>query len=108
MRTPSWQSVVVSVLFLGLVGYIVHFCGTKANTFDEFAKYWGLFATIIGVVTGAIPSYFFHSEAMQANARAATAEAGATKAKERAEIYAAHLPPDRVESIRADHPSIFD
>lgn len=78
-------SLVMGGAYLVLVGAIMWFCAKETSTFDDFAKYWGLFGTIIGVVTGAIPAFFFKAQAEQAQGQAATAQADAINAKAQVE-----------------------
>lgn len=108
MNTPSWQSVIIAALFLALVAFIIVFCGTQADTFDEYSQYWGLFSMIAGVTTGAIPSFFFHSEAKEAKKRATDAQDEIKRGKEREMFLAGKLHPDTFDAIKAAHPSLFN
>jgi hypothetical protein len=61
---PSWPSAVVAVAFIALVGLMFY-----VAVDHDFATIWAGVGTVVGVVTGAIPSYFFHAEAKKANAQ---------------------------------------
>lgn len=100
MVKPSWRSVVVGLAYLALVVFLVLFCAKETETFDEYSKYWGLFATLIGVATGAIPSFFFHAQAAEANQRADQAQA-------RAETIAGLAPTTVLEQARTVNPTAF-
>jgi hypothetical protein len=65
MNNQSWQSVVVAVSMIALVGLMFY----EAANSSDFSTIWAGAGTLVGVVTGAIPSYFFHQEAKTANAK---------------------------------------
>ncbi|HEX6287434.1 MAG TPA: hypothetical protein VFZ80_08100 [Acidimicrobiia bacterium] len=93
--TPSWQSVVVALAIIGLVGLFFVVGLTQTEDVDEFLKLWGGLGTIVGVVAGAIPSFFFKMQADKAVAqadraisRAETATTTAMQLSERAQALA--------------------
>jgi uncharacterized membrane protein YdjX (TVP38/TMEM64 family) len=65
MNKPSWQAVVVAVAFVALVAFMFY----EAAQSSSFSTVWAGAGTLVGVVTGAIPSYFFHQDAKTANAK---------------------------------------
>jgi hypothetical protein len=85
---PSWPSAIVAVAVIALVGLMFW----KAVDTD-FAKVWAGVGTVVGVVTGAIPSYFFHAQAQKASARA--------------EAISAEAPAEAVTAARAKVPQAF-
>ena len=85
---PSWQATVVALGFLGLVGVMFW---RAVDT--DFATVWAGVGTIVGVVTGAIPAFFFHSQAKSALATA-------DKAARRAEAYAAIAPAAAAQRVQ--------
>jgi hypothetical protein len=88
MSQPSWPSTVVAVAFIALIGTI--FWRAVDN---DFATIWSGVGTLLGVVTGAIPSYFFHTEAKKASARA--------------EAIAGEATPEAVAAARSRAPEAF-
>jgi hypothetical protein len=88
MGSPSWPSAVVALGFLGLVGLMFW----KAAEGD-FTTIWTGVGTVVGVVTGAIPSYFFQQQAEKASARA--------------EAIAAEAPSEAVAAARERNPQAF-
>jgi hypothetical protein len=77
---PSWQSTLVGLGFIGLVALMFW---RATEHLDQFDVIWAGVGSIVGVVTGAIPGFFFARAGHQA----------AREASERAELYAAHIEP---------------
>lgn len=79
---PSWPSAVVALGFLALIGFMFYLAVE-----NDFETVWAGAGTIVGVAVGAIPSYFFHQQAQQAEARAdaitAVADAGLVEEAQR-------------------------
>jgi hypothetical protein len=69
---PSWPSAFVAVFLIALVGLMFH----EAVTHD-FATVWAGAGSIVGVVVGAFPSYFFAQQAQRAERRAQLAAGAA-------------------------------
>lgn len=88
MENPSWPSAFVAVAIIALVGVMFW----KAVDAD-FTTIWTGVGSVVGVVTGAIPAYFFHTQARKASARA--------------EAIAAEASPDAVEAARKKAPKAF-
>lgn len=75
--TPSTrQATVVAVLYLLLVG-VIAVVALHEYSIDDFLKVWAVLGTLIGVLTGAVPSYFFALSAGNASEAQARAEAKA-------------------------------
>jgi hypothetical protein len=85
---PSWPSAVVAVAIIALVGVMFW----KAVD-EDFQAIWTGVGTVVGVVTGAIPAYFFRVDAQKAAARA--------------EAISAEAPAEAVEAARAKAPQAF-
>jgi hypothetical protein len=85
---PSWPSAVVAVAIIALVGVMFW----KAAE-EDFTTIWTGVGSIVGVVTGAIPAYFFHTQAQKASVRA--------------EAISAEAEPRAVEAAREKHPEAF-
>jgi hypothetical protein len=88
MTNPSWPSAFVAVAIIALVGLMFW----KAVD-NDFTTVWTGVGSVVGLVTGAIPAYFFHTEAQKAGARA--------------EAIAAEASPDVVQAARAKAPEAF-
>jgi hypothetical protein len=67
------QSTLVAVCFIILVGAIT-VTALAVYKVDEFLKVWAVVGTLVGVVTGAIPSFFFAVSAGKAQAERGKAE----------------------------------
>ena len=85
---PSWQSAVVAIAIVALVAFMF-----KEAVDHDFTTIWAAVGTVVGVVTGAIPSFFFKQQAQQAQQEA-------TAAHEDAKVYAAAADPNVVAQLR--------
>lgn len=92
--------ILMGLAYLALVVFIMVFCAIESNGFDEFSKYWGLFGTLIGVATGAIPAFFFKTQADKAGDRA-------DQATKRAEILAGITEPEKIDRLQQSNPDLF-
>ncbi len=108
MTSSSAGSVLIGVAYLLLVVFLLLFCGWRTTTFDDFAKYWGLFGTIVGVVTGVIPAYFFKVKADASDARAADADRRADREAQKAQLYAAAAAAPEAQQVSHDHRELFE
>lgn len=100
MMATKVGPILIGLAYLALVVFIILFCADQSNGFDEYSKYWGLFATLLGIATGAIPSFFFKAQTDKANEQAA-------KESARAQAYASAADPDKVEAMKAATPELF-
>jgi hypothetical protein len=57
-HSPSWQSTVIAVAFVALVGCIFLVVYSR-DGIDAAMQAWGAVGTVVGVLTGAVPTYFF-------------------------------------------------
>lgn len=64
-KGPSWPSAVVAVFLIALVGLMFY----EAVNHD-FATIWAGAGSVVGVLVGAIPSYFFQQQAQTAQRQA--------------------------------------
>jgi len=92
--------ILMGLAYLALVVFLILFCANRTSTYADFSKYWGLFGTLVGVATGAIPSFFFKAQADQANANA-------QNASKKAVAYASIADPTLAEGLRKDHPDLL-
>ncbi len=111
MAEPSDNSnagpILMGLAYIGLVVFIMVFCAKQTSNFDDFSGYWGLFATLIGVATGAIPSFFFKAQADNAQQQANNAQQKADQASAKAELLSGALDPGVVQQLRAANPHLF-
>lgn len=73
---PSWQSTVVGVAFIAAVTGIFIVVVAK-DGIDAGLKAWAAIGTVVGVITGVVPTYFFSRTAAstaQQYAKSAQAE----------------------------------
>lgn len=99
--------ILMGVAYLALVVFIIVFCATETTSFDDYSQYWGLFGTLVGVATGAIPSFFFKTQADRAAERAEDEAGRAAKESTKAQLYAGAADPARIEALRAADPGLF-
>jgi hypothetical protein len=85
---PSWQSTVVALGFIAFAGLTVYVAATSNNG-TNFSTIWAGVGTVIGVLTGAIPAYFFKQQA-DAQTKKATAFAGLLPPATYTELTTAH------------------
>jgi hypothetical protein len=90
----------MGIAYLGVVVFIMIFCARQTSNFDDYSKYWGLFATLVGVATGAIPSFFFKTQADKQTDRA-------DKESQKAQLFASVANKEDAENIQATHPHLF-
>ena len=60
---PSVMSTVVAALFLALVAYVFWVATRAPFNKDNFQTIWTAVGPLVGVLTGAIPAYFFRAQA---------------------------------------------
>jgi hypothetical protein len=60
MDQRLWAAVIIALAFMGLVALMFVLAVTH-----DFATVWAGVGTVVGVVTGAIPSFFFGAKANQ-------------------------------------------
>lgn len=92
--------VIIAIGYLVLMGFIIIWIGAETDSFSEFSQYWGLFGLLVGVATGAIPSFFFNSKANK------EAERAAAESK-KAQLFAAAAPHDLAMRITTDNAELF-
>ena len=63
-----WQATIVAVAFMAFVAvmFLLTPLAYGQGGIDTALKVWAAFGTLLGVITGAIPSYFFHQQAQSA------------------------------------------
>ena len=99
--TPSpKQATVVAVGYVLLVG-VIAVVALDNYSVDDFLKVWAVLGTLIGVLTGAVPSYFFALSA--SGARAAQEQAD-----QRSQVILGAADPKVIEKAKELHPDLFD
>jgi hypothetical protein len=68
-RASEWPAATVAIAFLGFVAAIFLSVYYRDGV-DAALKVWGAIGTVVGVLTGAIPSYFFRRAAQMAQRNA--------------------------------------
>lgn len=71
---PAAAVAVAFIAFVAAIFLVVY----EHGGIDAALKAWGAIGTIVGVVTGAIPSFFFHQAATTAQQTALTAQRNAS------------------------------
>jgi hypothetical protein len=106
-NNPSWQSTVIAVAFIGLVGAIFLTVYSR-DGIDAALKAWGAVGTIIGVLTGAIPTYFFGKAANETlRERGNELKEKADEAERKIEaIYMTNS--DIAKQVRERYPHLFE
>lgn len=77
-NAPSWPSTIIALALIALVGGVFIVVFEKEGT-ESALEVWAALGTIIGVLVGAIPTYFFGQQSV------AAAKEGTQVAKEAAE-----------------------
>jgi hypothetical protein len=96
MNQQNWPAAIVALGFLGLLGVMFW----RATGSGDFTTIWASVGTVVGVVVGAIPSYFFKTQADAVRGQA-------DRARKRAELYAGAMEPQAVQKVHENHPELF-
>ena len=64
-QQSQWPAAAVAIAFLAFVA-LVFLVVYGHGGIDDALKAWSAIGTVVGVLTGAIPSYFFHQTAQRA------------------------------------------
>jgi Na+/glutamate symporter len=64
-NSPSWQSTIIALALIALAGGIFIVVFEKEGT-SSALKVWAALGTIVGVLAGAIPTYFFGQQTVAA------------------------------------------
>jgi len=108
------QSAWIASLFVLLVG-VITVTALRSYKIDEFLKVWAVIGTLVGVVTGAIPSFFFSSAsaaaqmtAQQAQMTAQQASLQHARAEAKVQTLLGLAEPSLVERAGALRPDLFN
>ncbi len=97
------QSTWIATVLVILLGAIV-VCALLVYPVDAFLKVWAVLGTLVGVVTGAIPGFFFASSAQR---RASEAQQGQRTTQDKVETLMGLADPSMVEAARDVRPDLF-
>ena len=113
-QTVAWQSVVVAVAVIGVVGAIAITAIAKYSTVDEALKLWSALSGLVGLITGAFVTYFFtrgtiqqaQQEKSQAIQQTRIATAEKTTALQAAGVLAGHMDKDSFQQLKETEPAV--
>jgi enamine deaminase RidA (YjgF/YER057c/UK114 family) len=113
-QTVSWQSAVVAIAVIAIVGGIAITAIVKYSTVDEALKFWSALSGLVGLITGAFVTFFFSRATVQQaqqekgqaiqQTRAATAEK--TTALKAAGLLAGHMDKDSFQQLKESEPAV--
>jgi hypothetical protein len=106
-RGPGWPEAVVAIFFIGFAGLALWL----GIDHDKFSEVWAGVGTVVGIITGAIPGYFFAKTA-QANTSQAVdtanqAQQQAATAQDKLTAVLEVAPKDLVEEARQKNPAAW-
>jgi hypothetical protein len=110
----SWQTVVIAIAIIALVGAIAIAAIVKYSTVDEALKFWSALSGLVGLITGALVTYFFSrgniqqaqeekSQALQQTQASATDKTTAVQA---AGVLAGHMDKDDFQRLKETEPAV--
>ena len=97
MDRPNYPEAIVAVAFFGLLAFVLWLA---VDDYKDFSNAWRLVAPLVGIVVGAIPSYFFR-------ARATAAEARAERKQTQVQTLLEKMDPEQVEQAKASAPQAW-
>ena len=89
MDQRLWAAVIMGLAFMALVALMFVLAVTH-----DFATIWAGVGTVVGVVTGAIPSYFFRAQA--------------NDSEKKLTAVLAEAPPTLLQQARTNWPGAFE
>jgi hypothetical protein len=98
----SWLSAIVALGFIALVGVALWLAATH-----DFTTIWTGVGPLVGVLTGAIPAYFFRVQTQQAQSERDKAQTERDKANARALAIAGAAPIETMQRARGEDPDAF-
>jgi hypothetical protein len=113
-RGPGWPESVVAVFFIGFAGLALWL----GIDHDKFSEVWAGVGTVVGIITGAIPGYFFAKTAQantsqavetasQAQTAAQTAQEQAVAAQNKLAAVLEVAPQNLVDEARQRNPTAW-
>jgi hypothetical protein len=110
----SWASAVVGIAVIGVVGAMAITAIVKYSTVDEALKFWSALSGLVGLITGAVVTYFFsrgniqqaQAEKERAVRESNAARADKTTAIQAAGILAGHMDKNDFEQVKDTEPAV--
>jgi membrane associated rhomboid family serine protease len=99
MQRQSWQSTVVALALIALVGTIFMAVFVVAGI-DAALKAWAAIGTLVGVITGVVPAYFFKETADNERKERRLVQ-------ERLTAFMGAVPTDVYDRVRQANPNLF-
>jgi uncharacterized membrane protein HdeD (DUF308 family) len=113
-QTVSWQSAVVAIAVIAVVGGIAIAAIVKYSTVDDALKFWSALSGLVGLITGAFVTYFFsrgtvqqaQQEKSQAVQQTRVATAEKATALQAAGVLAGHMDKDSFQQLKESEPAV--
>lgn len=113
-QAVSWQSAAVAIAIIAIVGAIAITAIAKYSTVDEALKFWSALSGLVGLITGALVTYFFsrgniqqaQAEKNQAVQQSQAATADKTAALQAAGVLAGHMDKDDFQQLKETEPAV--
>lgn len=103
MVPTAKQSTWIATILVTLLGAIV-VTALLAYPIDGFLKVWAVLGTLVGLVTGAIPGFFFAAHAQRG---VGEARAGQLKSEAKLETLMGFADPSMFDAARQARPDLF-
>ena len=110
---PSWQATVIALAFIALVGAVFLVVYVHTGISDAIEA-WGAIGTIVGIVIGAIPTYFFGASATRAKQETQAVQgqlqaeqARRTQLEDKVAVLSGAADPAAVAAAAAIRPDLF-
>lgn len=101
---PNIAQAIVALGFFGLLGFVLWLA---VDNYDNFNKAWGLVAPLVGIVIGAIPSYFFREQAAAAEAKVDEKETQVEKKEMQVQTLLEKTDPAVIDQAKAAAPEAW-
>jgi uncharacterized membrane protein YdjX (TVP38/TMEM64 family) len=98
-----WPATIVALAFIGLVGVMFW----RASYSSNFSTIWAGVGTVVGVITGAIPSFFFARTANTATNQAHIATQEANRRADQVAAFYAVTDDNVQQNARMRNPAAF-
>lgn len=110
----SWQSAIVAIAIIAIVGGIAITAIVKYSTVDEALKFWSALSGLVGLITGVFVTYFFsrgtvqqaQQEKRQAVQQTRVATAEKATALQAAGVLAGNMDKDSFQQLKESEPAV--